>query len=497
MDRSLSFFLDTYSPPELETGKTMAASADYPTVQFETTTTTEYYAADGSKVNSDPPEKKVHKARASLYSSNVYVNYRGDNNANTYAKGDPSDETDISLSSIIAWSQGKGRGAMRLKTADLAYLRNIGVYPANRLIVLRRFGGGAPDDLFSNAGMKPLATVVGFISPEDEESAFTVNFNEKWEPSVKEGLVDVINKVIGFSNKSALLPNFEGASNLEQNIAMQVGKALGITKSADNPKGDPNMLHEAAIRATEYDGLRSPFSIQFTTEYEIQYVHGIDPGQVYHDIIGNLVRMGTSPENFIGTNSFGALAKSIQRSLENGKFTELVKEIFSIFTSAVGDLASRVIDGIRKAGTAVAKAVQSKEAASALLNSAEQKGREAVAFFMNEINTLIATNVRRFRWPLTGAIASLTGAHTAPWHITIGNPKAPFISVGNLIMDDVKLEVGNQFLFNDRPTKIKVTYKLSPGRNRGANGITSIFNVGKGRIYVPIQKKITKAVVKK
>jgi hypothetical protein len=54
----------------------------------------------------------------------------------------------IKLSSIIDWTQ-KNHEAMRLNVFHFAYLKDFGVYPANRLMVLRRFNGPVPDDIFS------------------------------------------------------------------------------------------------------------------------------------------------------------------------------------------------------------------------------------------------------------------------------------------------------------------------------------------------------------
>ena len=71
-----------------------------------------------------------------------------------------SDTFDVSPGSIIDYT--KQYTSMSIKAADFAYLKNIGVYPNNRLMVARRFSGGMPDDLtaISNASI-PVVTNSG------------------------------------------------------------------------------------------------------------------------------------------------------------------------------------------------------------------------------------------------------------------------------------------------------------------------------------------------
>ena len=54
--------------------------------------------------------------------------------------------------------------AMKLKSSDLAYLRDIGVMPINRLMILRRFGEGkvVPVDI-SDFPARPISTVIGWV----------------------------------------------------------------------------------------------------------------------------------------------------------------------------------------------------------------------------------------------------------------------------------------------------------------------------------------------
>jgi hypothetical protein len=82
------------------------------------------------------------------------------------------------------------------------------------------------------------------------------------------------------------------------------------------------------------------------------------------------------------------------------------------------------------------------------------------------------------------AAALLTGEATGQWHLTIGNPLNPIAVIGNLAMTDADFELMGPLGYEDFPTKLKVTIKLQPGRPRGKDDIESMFNAGKGRLYV-------------
>jgi hypothetical protein len=55
----------------------------------------------------------------------------------------------------------------------------------------------------------------------------------------------------------------------------------------------------------------------------------------------------------------------------------------------------------------------------------------------------------------------MTGTPSTPWHITIGNPKRPIFSSGDMyIQDDVKVDLGPILQFNDLPSSIKCELHL-------------------------------------
>jgi hypothetical protein len=84
---------------------------------------------------------------------------------------------------------------------------------------------------------------------------------------------------------------------------------------------------------------------------------------------------------------------------------------------------------------------------------------------------------------LTGLRALLIGEPVGEWHITIGNPLNPIAMIGNLICDNIEVELGNELGPDDFPLEAKITVNLEHGMARDRDAIQSMFNRGMGRIY--------------
>ena len=80
--------------------------------------------------------------------------------------------------------------------------------------------------------------------------------------------------------------------------------------------------------------------------------------------------------------------------------------------------------------------------------------------------------------------AFLTGDPTGQHHLTIGNPMNPIMVCGNLALQDTEFEFQGPLSFEGFPTKLKVVISLKPGRPRDKTDIESMFNAGRGRIYL-------------
>lgn len=79
--------------------------------------------------------------------------------------------------------------------------------------------------------------------------------------------------------------------------------------------------------------------------------------------------------------------------------------------------------------------------------------------------------------------ALLNGDPVGDWHLTVGNPFNPVVTIGNLICTDMQVNFSDELGPDDFPLEMNVTYTLEHGMARDSDAIQSMFNRGVGRIY--------------
>jgi len=250
-----------------------------------------------------------------------------------------------------------GPKSMELKAADFAYLKDLGVYPINRLIILRRFRDGVvvPNNL-SLFNEKPISTVIGWVKyDESNKEMFSFNFNEKWTETT-ETLDKVIQRIMKeqFNIKTEM---FLPVPAWSQGFLFGMLNKMGLTDytSTNVPTGDPNVLRTSMMREVENQGLLSELKITFETSYEQKYIDGIDPSLAIQDIITNLTRMGTSDMKFILNgdsqafkNLFGAVLMGGNGGDTVNAWIKVGKTLISNFMDAVSSFFKENIEPVMK-----------------------------------------------------------------------------------------------------------------------------------------------------
>lgn len=485
MDRSLKFFLGITNKNKTNKDPKTGLSQVSSTTQVSVTNKTD----DPYKKSNDTQSYNQTTTNVkSLLNDRFFVNYLGNSSSNQY---NPSvaipEESDISLSSIIEWTT-KNHPSMRLKAEDFVYLKAFRSYPANRLMVLRRFPGAVGHDLFSS-NMKPLSTLVTYI-PEGEMPV-KITFNEKWK-SVGEDhtFMSVLQDVIGIDFST--IPGVgnlvsAGESPFAQDMINKIGQKLGFITDGSMPYGDPNIIYDASIRDVSgkglNSGLESSVSVTFETTYLFQEINGVDAKAAMLDIIGNILVMGTSPERFYVTGSASHQLQTLINEFKNGN----VGGLFNSIKEGITEVITEAIDKIATVAKEAADASTDGDNNTSALSTVLDKVGDMASDFMK-------SRYSRYKWQLTGLLGTMAGMETAPWHITIGNPKAPWFTSGNMVISSVELIPNDVLGYNDYFTELTVKISLKQGRSMGLTGLSNMFNNGRGRIYIPEEqlKKIIK-----
>jgi hypothetical protein len=466
MDRSLKFFLGN-----LNKLNNVDRATGLPLDTHEVQTSVDTDTTQQTNTN-------TFIVTTSLQGENI-VNYSGNSPINSIESyiSQPEEQSDISLSSIINWSQ-KNHPALALKPEYFVYLKYFRSYPANRLMILRRFSDPAPHDLFnSKVKMKPMSTLVTYL--KEDEMPVKITFKENWKKIESDHtFFEVLQDVIGVHFDSipgvGNIINKTSQSPFAQDIFQKLAKDIGLT-STENLYGDPNIIYESHIRDVSgkevASGLTSDIAITFESDYVLNEINGVDAKAGLMDIIANIIKMGTSPEKFYLSGDGAEALRGLIKDFENGDGGAMIGKIVDFFS----DVLTSALDTIK---TTIA---------GGETNTGEVKGANQALINITGVSDIVSKNLKRryarYKWQLTGLMGNMAGSATAPWHITIGNPKSPWFACGNLVIDNVELTPNSTLGYSDFFTELNVKITLKAARSMGSSGLTSLFNNGKGRIY--------------
>ena len=389
---------------------------------------------------------------------------------------------------------------MKLKWADFAYCRDYGVYPNNRLVVCRRFDHPMIDDLtFSgkDGASEPISTLITWMPESTEILSF--NFGESWveaQASFKDLLNDVgddmglgkINFKLGDALSAGMnlvsLPGF--TQGLQRAI---LGEAGLIDKSSVDiiPSGTPNLIKESMQRKLIKDdsagsGLVGKFSVVVKCAWEQKFISGVDPTLIYYDILQTILAFGGSQAVFyLGKRSnLGGLGAALEDFLKPGGATRLIKKVVESFAAALSALTKEINELVGKFFDSNYGEKDSggggSEKTPDQIEADEKANRDkTINDAQGQVTTIIKgfadTIIKKYRIQALGVVTTLTGLPSTPWHITIGNPLRPIFSSGDMLTQDVKVNLGAQLSFNDLPSYIECEFTLASARNLGIDEI--------------------------
>ena len=358
--------------------------------------------------------------------------------------------------------------SIKLKYSDFAYLKKLGVYPSNRMIVARRFPVGVGDDLLSYKN-SPLSVVPSWI--EDGKNFVDITFNEVWNPVTSVDLAGSTGKGLeGWNFKSDKVKEFldKGAGiftlpGFTEWLQYYLFEKIEITDQKNLkllPTGNPNIIRKSMTRpvfesGAEFSGLNYTFTIDINNEYEIKYIDGVDPTLIYFDIISNLLSFGTSESQFQFDGRFSQKAREIIDNLSSGDFNTVMQQL--------GDL----LGGLLTTTAAIAKTVKEFVLGTLNVDGKSQTPTEA----------LLSSQIKKYRIKFLGIINALTGSPSGIYHVTIGNPLRPLFASGDLIPEgSMKITLGSELGYNNLPTTIKFSCKLKNARPCGLQEIYKKFS---------------------
>jgi len=394
---------------------------------------------------------------------------------------------DTSILNIIQQLNGTKAA---LKPADFAYLKNVGVYPNNRLMVARRMWNpsSSVNNLMKN-GQPPLVTLISWVPPDQD--FISVEFGEIWGEAEAD-FTGVLNDLGNDVTKGSDIGSIMGAGfnavplpGFTEIIQRQLLKKIGVLSEGSDsyiPAGNPNLIKEAKMRQTigysqPGSGLKGTFKVDMTCEYEQKFISGLDPTLVWLDIIAMALRFGTSNSQTYGLSP-GASEEI--KGYANDPWS-LVDKIIDGITSAINTFSDEIKKLLLAASDpdkGSATTTPAKKETPDEKITREKKVTTAIASIKSKGIEVLTKAVEKYKERIVGIVNALSGMPSTPWHITIGNPMRPVFVSGDMLATDVKLTLGPTLAFNDLPSSIKIVFSLSPARNLGLQELFAKFNAG-------------------
>ena len=232
-------------------------------------------------------------------------------------------------------------------------------------------------------------------------------------------------------------------------------------------------------QGAEDGGIEFEQTIQLVFDYELRSFNGINPRAAFLDLLGNILAVTYTNASYWGgaVRGTGAAQSNVFANLpifhmkEPLTFAGVQDSIFD----TVGQIGAHFNNGNPINNI--------KDAMNAMGNLLKGALTGITAGLLNSLGR-----------PQKNALNSMLNfAPTGMWHLMIGNPKHPIMSMGNMFLDGCTIEHYGPLGFDDFPTGIRVGVTLKHGMPRDNLKIEQMYMNGDYRIYQPLGDRVYEA----
>ncbi len=436
--------------------------------------------------------------------------------------------TDCSIRTLCTLSKtaNSSLGQARYKYADFMYCKDLGKVSNNHLITLRKFAHPIGDHIFELTSPKYVATsgehsfqvegdvgrLVSWFGTDDNrlEDICKYSYHATWKElnaQIEEQVSksdDSTSGILGMISNS-FNPVYNNAvnagqagnhsiwgwlgSHLSSHTYQGIGQNNGLLRNYDNNKvyTPKNTVQSTNI----YEG-KLEFSHEFTLNfsYQLRAYDNINPRSALTDLIGNILEVTYRRGKF-----WGGDRKLIGPPQELGPFNKTSDFIDNAFDKLGGFFQSLINGGLNFEniiGTIGASYANIQGAAMNLMkgNGISQVANELSGKIKDFITTSGFTEAAKGylknalgRPTLYAWQSLLSGDDVGLWHVTIGNPRNPILSIGNLILTNATVQHSGPLGIDDFPSELKVSVTLKHARPRDLTEISRMYTKGASAIY--------------
>lgn len=427
-------------------------------------------------------------------------------------------------------------GVAKYRYIDFMFCRDLGKIPNNHLLTLRKFTRPVGDNINTrlpksdtpynfNQSMDVGRLVTWFGNGDNKlEDIIKYNYVATFKPldskiqqvdsQEDEESTGIIGKMVNTINPKYNQAMSQGRTG-SHNFISQLGGRYLSTSFANFARGgqyerhdiftpyDHNKVYEPknTIQSTHvYEG-KLTFSQEFTIKfsYKLRAYDNINPRAAFLDLIGNILAVTYRSGTFWGGS------RMFRGAPPNKVGTAKVNAFLDRTFDTLGGIGNNLLSGNLDIGGTLGSIWGAvKQIASDAFNTAKSlalgntstKGKSPLQVIgaivkhtglWSGVQGMIKNGLGR---PAVYALDSLlTGDNVGLWHLTIGNPRNPIMSIGNLIIDKSEITQSGPLGLDDFPTDLMVSVSLKHGRPRDSAEIQKMYTKGSGPIYTPLGAK--------
>jgi hypothetical protein len=391
-------------------------------------------------------------------------------------------------SALIEWTRSGNTNAVDYAPEDFLWCKNYGVVPNNYLVTLRRFPQPAADDLFDPTKHK-LPDIARMLTWVDGEDLKWENVGLKWSHGLnwadQTADVQAIRAEGGQGNETGAIPGGLGKAlqtiaSISDTGASNAARSTNPAANSIDPYHDKSKIHGPidVIRDIKIrdKGLKFEQKFELKFEYQLRSIDGINPKIAFIDLLSNILVCTSNKGSFWGGERrfFGGDPKRVKpfgdpSKLEQGDYKGYLDSLVSGLTSRVDELSKgkgfSIPEGVGNILKSLGGNLMSQMTGSLL----DKMGRPGAQ----------------------GVDSLLSGDDHGEWHVTVGNPANPIMSVGNLALTKTDVQLDGVLGPDDFPTKIIVTCSLEAARPRDRQDMMAMFSRN-NRTYLTNQPKAIK-----
>lgn len=408
-----------------------------------------------------------------------------------------------SIKELVQASSAGLLGRAIYSYSDFMYCKYLGKIPNNYLITLRRFPIPVGDFISSlgvgntrraegkNNSPQQIGCLVNWLGVSGNNINDIMKYsmsmpftevNAKWN-DVEGGYADegggkLLNGIAAAFDPTYRKQYQEGYGG--QDIQQFMGKFYADTGRYDANRDatwtDDNKVYGPVDRVKSTymrseDGIKFEQDFTLVFEYELRSYNGINPRQAMLDLLSNILNVVYTTGDFWGGGYKGGGMH--QNSLFSNMKVFKTSGGFSNFIDAFSSDISTLTAGVRKS-------LEGKDFLTIAQNFLNQLGGLILGGALNKLG----------RPAKLYANSLLSEQPVGLWHVMIGNPHHPILSLGNMVLKNTTIEHYGPLGLDDFPTGLRVTCELTRGKPRDLREIEKMYMHGNDRIYHGMGKKI-------